>query len=70
MDEFWRLVEQVTRQKPKLPQVEKRALTNCSASFLGIVFLLFRFLFGCFWVVVDGSAGFFVVEGSVAVGAT
>ena len=23
MDEFWRLVEQVTRQKPKLPKDEK-----------------------------------------------
>ena len=25
MDEFWRLVEQVTRQKPKLPKIEKPA---------------------------------------------
>jgi isopropylmalate/homocitrate/citramalate synthase len=24
MDEFWRLVEQITHQKPKLPQVEKK----------------------------------------------
>jgi len=24
MDEFWRLVEQITRQKPKLPQTEKK----------------------------------------------
>jgi isopropylmalate/homocitrate/citramalate synthase len=24
MDEFWRLVEQVTRQKPKLPRSEKK----------------------------------------------
>ncbi len=25
MDEFWRLVEQITRQKPKLPQAEKKS---------------------------------------------
>jgi hypothetical protein len=24
MDEFWRLVEQITRQKPKLPEPEKK----------------------------------------------
>jgi 2-isopropylmalate synthase len=28
MDEFWRLVEQVTRQKPKLPKIEKPALSS------------------------------------------
>jgi len=27
-DEFWRIVEQVTRQKPKVPQEEKTALTT------------------------------------------
>jgi len=25
MEEFWRLVEQITRQKPKLPETEKNA---------------------------------------------
>jgi hypothetical protein len=24
MEDFWRLVEQITRQKPKLPQTEKK----------------------------------------------
>jgi len=28
MDEFWRLVEQITRQKPKLPQSEKKLPTE------------------------------------------
>jgi len=27
MDEFWRLVEQITRQKPKLPETEKKPST-------------------------------------------
>lgn len=26
MDEFWRLVEQVTRQRPKIPKEEKQSL--------------------------------------------
>lgn len=28
MDEFWRIVEQITRQKPKPPQIEKRIPSN------------------------------------------
>ena len=28
MDEFWRLVEQITRQKPRLPQPEKKTPSN------------------------------------------